>query len=73
MPSVEALILRHYFELQGFLVRQCLPKTPQGLESMQVVNPNPTEPATADIITIGETTAIATSLKAFFILNFSRF
>jgi len=39
MPSTEALILRHYFELQGFLVRQCLPTSTSGIESMQIVNP----------------------------------
>lgn len=39
MTAVEALILRHYFELQGFLVRQCLPKSPNGAESLQIVNP----------------------------------
>ena len=43
MASIEGMILRHYFELQGFLVRQCLPANSHGIESLQVVNPNKKE------------------------------
>jgi hypothetical protein len=40
MASLEGLILRHYFESQGFLVRQCLPGATGGVESLRVINPN---------------------------------
>jgi hypothetical protein len=39
MFSLETVILRHFFEAQGFLVRQCLPATPNGIESLHVINP----------------------------------
>ena len=39
MASIEGLILRHFFETQGFLVRQCLPSDSRGIESLHVANP----------------------------------
>lgn len=40
MLSLESLILRHFFEVQGFMVRQCLPTNPSGIESLQIVHPD---------------------------------
>jgi len=40
MLSLESLILRHFFEVQGFMVRQCLPTSPSGIESLQIIHPD---------------------------------
>jgi hypothetical protein len=40
MFSLEATLLRHFFETHGFLVRQCLPSGANATESLQVINPS---------------------------------
>jgi len=40
MQSLESTLLRHFFEIQGFMVRQCVPSTQGGTESLQIVHPD---------------------------------
>ena len=63
MASIEGVLLRHYFESQGFLVRQCLPHGAQGVESLQVINPkNKSESGVGPILFSSELSKLSRAL-----------